>query len=288
MNATSMAALAVHNPWRLLLIAAVLSSMTGCWSRQAANPPVQQSGDDQANTDGRAIKSIGARSWYDPKTQSYRAPQVKADLDHPLRRDGTQASTNSTTTTPPAGKRRRLSLPDGDVLGYIIIVGLGVALAAVATVLVIVSLRSWNPKLSQTDRFNAIEIDPSRVADLPFDAEAEMQDPLAYARLLIGRGNYDEATIFLYGYMLLALDRAGKIVLHRGKTNRMYWHELHSEPQLREFLVPAMLAFEDVFFGRHSIQPARFLKIWGQLENFHRALAPAISEATAADRAVAT
>ena len=160
---------------------------------------------------------------------------------------------------------------------------LGIALVGVAILLAVVSVRNWRPVASHADLFKAIAIDPARVADLPFEAQIEMQDPLAYARHLVSQGFYDEAILFLYGYMLLALDRAGKIVLHRGKTNRMYLHELVNEPRLRELLVPAMLAFEDVFFGRHRLEPQRFLKIWAQLDNFHRALAPAIADLASSD-----
>ncbi|MGN6134986.1 MAG: hypothetical protein ACTHOU_10820, partial [Aureliella sp.] len=79
-----------------------------------------------------------------------------------------------------------------------------------------------------------------------------------------------------------------KIVLHRGKTNRMYWHELGSNRQLRELLLPAMLAFEDVFFGRHSIDRERFFAIWNQLDNFHRMLAPAIDQLAPIEQATAS
>jgi hypothetical protein len=160
--------------------------------------------------------------------------------------------------------------------------GVGIALLAA-------SMRSWLPgrRLDQLKR-KEIAIDPTRVVDLPFEAQAEMQDPLAYAKYLIAQGNFDEAVIFIYGYMLLALDRAGKILLHRGKTNRMYLHELVGEPELRSILLPAMLAFEDVFFGRHAIERERFQKIWSGLDHFHRALAPSIAAAAPIEESVAS
>ncbi len=134
-------------------------------------------------------------------------------------------------------------------------------------------MKFWAQPKSLRKQSNAIAIDPTRVVDLPFDAREEMLDPLQAARKMAEAGDYDGAVQYLYGYMLLALDRAGQIVLHRGKTNRMYMLELGSRT-LRDLLKPTMLAFEDVFFGRHAIDRARFTQLWNNLDQFHAELAP--------------
>lgn len=260
--------------WTLLCSMALLA-VAGCWSPPApANPT---SVDATQESDMRAVRSVGSGAWYDSSAKQYRVPKVPVDRDHPLRRSGTIAGPSSTAT---AGGTRNgwIRWPSGDAIAYTILITLAIALLAVAVTLALASLRNWRAVARNSSQFKEIDIDPSRVTDLPFESQAEMQDPLAHARYLISQGKYDEAILFLYGYMLLALDRAGKVVLHRGKTNRMYLHELAGDRPLRNLLVPAMLAFEDVFFGRHSLEPQRFLKIWGQLDQFHRELSPLIAE----------
>ena len=272
----------------ILIAACTCTFFVGCWSKPSTSSSSPAAAEEaQAKAHARAIESIGARYWYDPSTGKYRPPNVFPDPDHPLRKNGTVAGpTAAAAPWRPFGNGLRL--PSGDFFAYAAIVVLGLALLAVAIALTAVSLGGWRPLRKNVERAKEVEIDPSRVSDLPFEAQAEMHDPLAYAKHLVAHGNYNEAILFLYGYMLLALDRAGKIVLHRGKTNRMYLQDLNDERELRRYLVPAMLAFEDVFFGRHDIQPERFQKIWAQLDSFHRALAPAIAELAATDRMTAS
>ena len=266
------------------LLGLALCWSSGCWSSRTQSA-TSAAGDARDASDKRAKESIGSRYWYDPSTEEYRTPKISPDPDHPLRRNGAKAGPTAPRATNTGWTG--LNLPSGEFLAYSAIIILGVTLTGLAIVLLVMSVGGWRPLRKNVDRFKAIEIDPSRVSDLPFEAQAEMHDPLAYAKQLIGLGKYEEAMLFLYGYMLLALDRAGKISLHRGKTNRMYLHELHRERQLHNYLVPAMLAFEDVFFGRHRLQPERFQKIWAQLDDFHRALAPAIAEIVNAEQAQA-
>lgn len=277
----------LKSAWWAVAMLLALGLMAGCGWGGSAGQSTQPSQAARASTDKQAIKSIGQRRWYDAASDAYRPPKVAPDLDHPLRTGGTIAGPGQAPAPAAGGVGRGFNWPSGDALAYTILVVLGFGLVGVAIALACVSMRTWRPA-ADANLAKAITIDPARVADLPFEAQAEMQDPLAYARHLLASGAYDEATIFLYGYMLLALDRAGKIVLHRGKTNRMYWHELGSNRQLRELLLPAMLAFEDVFFGRHSIDRERFFAIWNQLDNFHRMLAPAIDQLAPIEQATAS
>ena len=92
-------------------------------------------------------------------------------------------------------------------------------------------------------------------------------------------GRYNEAVVYLYGYMLLALDQSRKIHLQKGKTNRMYLRELRSEMQLQSIVSKTMLAFEDVFFGRYEIDRGRFEMLWDQRDEFHRLVRPPLEVA---------
>jgi hypothetical protein len=213
------------------------------------------------------LESIGQQAWYDRTTQKYRAPHVSPDPDHHLRRDGTvagpQASANNSSNT---ASPFALS---GELAATVILSVLGVLLVILLVAVLALSFRNWLPGY-QTPA-TAVDFNPARMVDLPFDATDQMQDPLGYAKQLVARGDLDAAIILLYGYMLLALDHHGRIVLHRGKTNRMYVHELRDVP-LRNLLLAAMLAFEDVFFGRHHLEAPRFYHVWNQLDAFHQRL----------------
>lgn len=270
-----------------LVLGPVLFVITGCPTTTSLAPPKASQGQDISQEDARAMDSMGSPRWYDSSARTYRAPQVPPERDIALRRDGTIAGPTSTTSNRSWFSGSGRSWFSGTALGYAVLITLGLALLIGAVALAIVSLRNWRPRADRANLAKAIAIDPTRVSDLPFEAQAEMADPLAYAKLMLSQGNYDQAIIFLYGYMLLAADRAGKITLHRGKTNRMYLHELHSERGLRDLMQLPMLAFEDVFFGRHRMEAARFLAIWEQLDAFHGYLAPTIAPSNASAARVA-
>ena len=159
-------------------------------------------------------------------------------------------------------------------------------MAVVIVMLIIHSLRKYLPNpMESAKNIRGVEIDPTRVADLPFDVMPTRGDPLSEAEMLWRAGRYDEAIVFLYGYMLLALDHARKIHLQKGKTNRMYLRELKSQPGLKRIVESTMLAFEDVFFGKHAIGRDRFELIWDQLQEFHHLLTPAPAKAGVASGA---
>lgn len=268
----------------LLLALCMLSGCTGQKSSSTSSPGAAEPS-KQDLADQQALESIGKRPWYDAEQHAYKPPATTADPDDPIRRSGWIGAPAPAAPAGGGGGRTGAGAVAGEALSYLVWIFLGAALIGLMFFLAYSSLGKWhrskNPSAPQ-----AIEIDPSRVVDLPFEAQAEMHDPLAYARMLMERGDHDSAVLFVYAYMLLALDRAGMIVLHRGKTNRMYLFELNGQRTLRDLLSPAMLAFEDQFFGRHSITRERCLRIWEQLDGFHRELAPAIAATASAQEVV--
>lgn len=262
------------NP-RFWFVLVPIFAAIGCWSDRPL--PQSDAKSQAARQDAEALKPMAYRDWYDSARRDYRPPLVDKDPDHAVRRDGASRAgdpKNPTTTA----RRGFFAGIDAESLAYWILIVAGIALLGLAIGLLAVSIRGWmGPSFDERLSQHEIRIDPARVAELPFDAQSQMQDPLAYARQFMAAGDYDQAMLFLYGYMLLALDRAGKIALHRGKTNRMYLPELIGEPTIKSVLLPAMLAFEDVFFGRHSIGRDRFHTIWISLDVFHRELATAMA-----------
>jgi hypothetical protein len=121
-------------------------------------------------------------------------------------------------------------------------------------------------------KFEDREAEIDRVEQLPFVVRRPGGDFLSEARALYEQGRYGEAIIYLYSYELVQLDRHQHIHLAKGKTNRQYLREVRNEPVLRGILHRTMITFEDVFFGRHNLDRARFEECWQRLDEFHGAL----------------
>ena len=109
-----------------------------------------------------------------------------------------------------------------------------------------------------------------RVDSLPFQLARPKVDLLAEAQRLYEEGQFGEAIVYLYSYQLVQLDQHQVIRLTRGKTNRQYLGEVRRQSPLRSMLETTMRAFEDVFFGNHSLDRARFEMCWNRLDEFHR------------------
>lgn len=224
----------------------------------------------------KAIEAIQRNSWYDKERKGFAPPQNLADPDTPLRRSGwssqpkAQKSAPTNTTTGTGTGRGWFSAFNSLSLNYALIVGLAVLLVLAALSLSYSSLRNWLPgRFRQRGDLKAAKIDLAKVIDLPFEVKPTRHDPLGEAEALMTAGRFDEAIVFLFGYVLLALDQASLIQLQRGKTNRMYLRELKGRLKLRSITELAMLAFEDVFFGRYRLSRDRFFEVWDQLPAFH-------------------
>jgi hypothetical protein len=111
--------------------------------------------------------------------------------------------------------------------------------------------------------------DVDKVQALPFQLRKPTSDFLAEAQRLYAAGNYSEAIIYLYSHLLVQLDTHHVIRLAKGKTNRQYLREARSRPALREILERTMIAFEDVFFGHHTLSREDFESCYSRVEEFH-------------------
>ncbi len=111
-----------------------------------------------------------------------------------------------------------------------------------------------------------------RVEALPAQAQKNIHDLLAEAQRQYEAGNYNEAIVYLYSHLLVQLDRRQRIRLAKGKTNRQYLAEAGSEPDLRAILQRAMVAFEDAYFGKHTLSQARFEACWHDVPRFEARL----------------
>jgi len=160
----------------------------------------------------------------------------------------------------------------GKWFAYLLWFLLTVAVLACIVLLLMHVHRSYRPA-TRHNEIRKIRIDPTRVEALPFEVQHAMTgDPLAQAKHLANTGNFDLAMIFLYGYLLLALDQARKIHLQKGKTNRMYLRELEGYAPLAALVESVMGKYEQVYFGKHSIDQSNFQQSWSQLDRFHQYL----------------
>jgi len=211
----------------------------------------------------RAKRAIRG-DWYDEDKQAYVPPRFDELRDHPVRKSGRLAGPGWDWQAP----KWNMGWLRG-VFTYLFTTVLVLILLACVVLLLTHFARS--SRASEKKRTNkAMVLDLSRVEDLPFAAEQMQSDPLAQARRLADSGRFDQAIIYLYGYYLLALDHSRKIHLQKGKTNRMYLHEIHSIPNLRQIVASTMHKFEDAYFGKHPITAEAFEASWAELSQFHR------------------
>lgn len=240
------------------VIAAILFTQTTC------------SAQDKMDA-AKALNALPKNTWYDEESKSFSPPKFSEDLDNPLRKDGWKY--------PQRVKEDSWEWPDWDFslpsyisdwFSTIVLTLLGIALILAIAALTWFAFRDYIPNIrSGASASKSIKIDPTRVVDLPFEVHTLMDNPLEEAKRMMKLGSYDQAIIFLYGYMLLALDQQRRLHLQKGKTNRMYLREIKYSARLREIVEKAMLGFEDSFFGKHPIGETRFMESWGELDEFH-------------------
>lgn len=235
-----------------------------------------------------ALKRITG-SWYDSDSGDYRTPSHSKPIDDSIRQHGWLGTNKppppAKTTTPWSWGNLGL---DSELFGWIVFGTLGTALLIGLLTIAYYYFGDYVPAFQRkTTAKDAIKVDMTKVEDLPFEVSATNDDPLSHAEALMLAGRYNEAVVYLFGYMLLALDQSRKIHLQKGKTNRMYLRELRNEQELQSIVNKTMLAFEDVFFGRYDIDRARFEMLWQQRDDFHRLVRPAATPATAAVQGVA-
>jgi len=105
---------------------------------------------------------------------------------------------------------------------------------------------------------------------LPVQVAPQRADLLGWAEKCYREGDYSQAIVYLFSYLLVQLDRRQLIHLSRGKTNRQYLRELGAQRRLRELLGQTMEAFEAVFFGNRRLDRSGFEHCWRRLDEFHR------------------
>ncbi|WP_218934261.1 DUF4129 domain-containing protein [Rosistilla ulvae] len=121
-----------------------------------------------------------------------------------------------------------------------------------------------------------------RLERLPVQINQPASNLLNESKRLMEAGRYNEAIIYLFSHELVQLDRHQLVRLARGKTNRQYLREIRQSNDLLEILHSTIHAFEDAFFGDHTITRQRFQSCWAQLDRFHAAVEQTVSKGDSA------
>jgi hypothetical protein len=211
----------------------------------------------------RALAARGEFPWYDASRDALRRVDVEPPRDLQNRRSRWE-------TKPPAWRMPPWLWTLLEVLGWIV-------LAAIIVLLAVALVRAYALDTSaQVAAAPAPTPAPAaeraRIEQLPFSLQTTRTDLLGEARRCYEAGDYGQAVILLYSYQLLQLDKHRVIRLTKGKTNRQYLREARRQPRLRQLLELTMVAFEDVFFGRHALDRERFESCWNRVGDFQQLL----------------
>jgi hypothetical protein len=173
------------------------------------------------------------------------------------------------------------------LFGWNVAFSLGQILLIVLLVIALVVLVRYLSKLyrektkhheaSQGEEGESELSDVDRIEALPVPVLRRNGDLLAAAQEHYQRGEYREAIIALFAYLLLELDKQQVIRLAKGKTNRQYLREIGPREALRLLYAATMEQFEAVFFGDHDLRREAFEACVAQVQQ--------LRESRAAERA---
>jgi hypothetical protein len=241
----------------------------------------QEPSEESIEAGAEALQSLGDLPWYDAGKDDLRPIEVSPPPKPPERPD---VAENLVKRSDKAGKDGSSGADGagataaGSLFSYLmLLLGLGALSIALIVVISLMFKTFFSRRGSRDDRSDrepgaGSQID--RLEQLPVNLRRVRSDLLGEARRHYEAGEYNEAIIYLYSYLLVELDKAQRIRLLRGKTNRQYLWELRESPELRSLVARAMVAFEDVFFGGHDLDRSRFEACYLRLDEFHLLLEP--------------
>lgn len=242
-------------PW--MLAALLLSAVAGL-------TPVASAQEDDAVSSGREALARRRYPWYDPAKEAPRP--LRVGKESATKTDKKLVTTPQPTTGRGSSGGLGFSL-FGSLVQVVGLVVLTAVFAAVAALIVWAFLRNETTQTSGA-RVVAASKEVDRVEQLPVALKRASGNFLDEARRLAAEGNYSEAIIYLYSYLLVELDKHHVIRLAKGKTNRQYLRETRTRPGLAGTLETTMIAFEDVFFGHHPLPGDRFEECLSQVDAF--------------------
>lgn len=245
------------------VIVCLLSGRPVAWAESGAadqEPSVEVAGE--------VLRAQRGMPWYDAENDAIRRINVTPQGDD-RHRQSRWASEQQ-----PRAESEELTAPSffWKLMQVLAWTALGVLLAALMWLLVWAARQLDSRRLTADKTIHRATVDPQRMEELPMALPVTDHNLLAAARACMAAGDYGMAIVYAYAYQLMELDRHHAIELRKGKTNRQYLRELRARPRLRELLHEMMLAFEEVFFGHHTLTRPRFDHCWAGLDEFHRQL----------------
>jgi len=246
-------------------VAALMLWLSGPLAVEAGSPVADPESPVAAARD--ALPAQPDMPWYDPARDTLRRISVQPPEDDAYRQSRWAAEVTGAAPAddPPQSLLSRIM----QLLAWL---ALAVALAAVMWLLVWAAGHLDRRRVTGGPSVERMPVGPERLEDLPMTLPPTDRDLLAAARACYQAGDFGMAIVYAYAYQLMELDHHRAIQLRKGKTNRQYLRELRTQPRLRELLHDTMIAFEDVFFGNHTLSRPQFQRCWDNLDEFHRQL----------------
>lgn len=238
----------------------------------AVQPLFAQSDGNAVESGREAFRRSARYPWYDRETDNFR----RVNVDPPQNIAGKR---NSRWELGESNWKWKFNFGLFSDASGIISVIMYVLLAGLVVVLLIVIIRMASKAIPDVPPAitNDLTFDSARVGDLPFHFDGETVDLLPMAEQMRAQGKFGQAIVYLFSYQLLHLDHNRLIRLTKGKTNRQYVRELRPNQDLQRILEQTMVAFEDVFFGEHSLTGDRFEGCWTLLNSFHQLSNPGVT-----------
>jgi hypothetical protein len=240
-----------------LLIGALLPATERACAVLAAGDPVESGRD--------ALQNRPDYPWYDEETDDVRRVDVQAEKPPPQAKDW-EIDEDESSSSGGGNAGANAGFWEGVLWLFWIVIGL--ILLGLIAAMVFAFIKNDGTNDSSYEGQKLVEPTIERVEDLPFHVRRPKSDLLTEARRLYEAGDYDEAIIYFYSYQLVELDRNQLIRLERGKTNRQYMREIFRQPPLHGLVEPTMFAFEDVYFGDHTLSRSRFENCFLRLDEF--------------------
>ena len=194
--------------------------------------------------------------WYSPDAKSAKYLPIKPEPEKII------------VETPPKAEKKPQQPVDLSFLlkafAVVFLIALLALLAYYATL--------WRKRGAQKVRLDEQEARRRRVETLAEEARDFYDDLKGAAEAARARGDYRSATIFLFSWILVELDKRNFVLLDPGKTNMEYWRELASRPDLRAWYRTAMTTFEITYFGGREISRKEFDALWEITSPFEAAM----------------
>ncbi|MCF0234150.1 MAG: DUF4129 domain-containing protein, partial [Thermoguttaceae bacterium] len=111
-----------------------------------------------------------------------------------------------------------------------------------------------------------------RLETLAPESRERFDDLAEAARAAFEAGDYRAAIIYYFSWFLVEADKRRLLLMEKGKTNREYFYELSSYPEVRDAYWEIMDAFERAYFGDQPISREQFAKVWAMKPPFEEFL----------------